>query len=341
VGCSATKPLEEILCDPVSYLPLKAHDSGVRCERSGLYYRNVDDTYLDLTPAGGSLRPPLPADHPASKGDSSLPLPIDVQRVAETIERVTQGRLRPTEFFQDGYTGDRAGVGVTTFQNPFVSQIYERGWRQSFSRAGFPGPDKEFEQAQKWLLPVAENGVILDASCGSGLFTRRFVTSAKYDQVIALDFSESMLQQTAQLCKENSLWSGGPSSLSSNTSANPILVRGDIARMPFASESIDGVHAGAAIHCWPAPALALSEISRILKPGGRAVLSTFMNPQIPFTDERTRKAVFGQLSQNSVIRAWEEGELRGLAESVGLRDFECNRNREFIIFKVEKPKITD
>jgi ubiquinone/menaquinone biosynthesis C-methylase UbiE len=31
------------------------------------------------------------------------------------------------------------------------------------------------------------------------------------------------------------------------------FIRADIARMPFLSDSLDGVHAGAAIHCWPSP----------------------------------------------------------------------------------------
>jgi hypothetical protein len=31
-------------------------------------------------------------------------------------------------------------------------------------------------------------------------------------------------------------------------------VRADVARLPFATGSIDAVHAGAAIHCWPSPA---------------------------------------------------------------------------------------
>lgn len=30
-------------------------------------------------------------------------------------------------------------AGTETFQNPLVSFVYERGWRQGFSWAGFPG----------------------------------------------------------------------------------------------------------------------------------------------------------------------------------------------------------
>lgn len=29
------------------------------------------------------------------------------------------------------------------FRSPLVSFLYERGWRQNFSRSGFPGPDEE------------------------------------------------------------------------------------------------------------------------------------------------------------------------------------------------------
>ena len=34
-------------------------------------------------------------------------------------------------------------------------------------------------------------------------------------------------------------------------------MRADISRLPFVSGSIDAVHAGAAIHCWPSPACAV------------------------------------------------------------------------------------
>lgn len=41
--------------------------------------------------------------------------------------------------------------------------------------------------------------VLVDLSCGSGLFTRRFVRSNQFKGVVAADYSETMLQQTRQL----------------------------------------------------------------------------------------------------------------------------------------------
>ena len=68
--------------------------------------------------------------------------------------------------------------GTTTFQSPLVSYVYERGWRQGFSWAGFPGADIEFDLAMGYLKP-AFGEVLIDMSCGSGLFTRKFAKSGK------------------------------------------------------------------------------------------------------------------------------------------------------------------
>jgi ubiquinone/menaquinone biosynthesis C-methylase UbiE len=40
--------------------------------------------------------------------------------------------------------------------------------------------------------------VLVDMSCGSGLFARRFVRSGRFAGVVAADFSESMLKQAKQ-----------------------------------------------------------------------------------------------------------------------------------------------
>lgn len=63
------------------------------------------------------------------------------------------------------------------FRSPLTSFLYERGWRQNFQTAGFPGIDKEFDELMEFLgeegTPM--NYTIVDMSCGSGLMTRRLV----------------------------------------------------------------------------------------------------------------------------------------------------------------------
>lgn len=43
--------------------------------------------------------------------------------------------------------------------------------------------------------------------------------------------------------------------------SNIALVRADVSRLPFSSGSVDAVHAGAALHCWPSPSNAVSAVS--------------------------------------------------------------------------------
>ena len=79
-------------------------------------------------------------------------------------------------------------ISTTLFQNPFVAFLYERGWRDRFASIGFPGPDVEAKSAREFI--GAEATTVLDASCGTGIMTRRL--ASEYKRVVALDFSATM-----------------------------------------------------------------------------------------------------------------------------------------------------
>lgn len=49
----------------------------------------------------------------------------------------------------------------------------------------------------------AEGGLLVDVSCGSGLFSRKFAKSGTYYGVIGLDFSENMLRQSYDFIKSD------------------------------------------------------------------------------------------------------------------------------------------
>ncbi|KAI5355544.1 Hypothetical predicted protein [Prunus dulcis] len=100
-----------------------------------------------------------------------------------------------------------------------------------------------FELAKDFLKPVY-GGSIIDTSCGSGLFSRLFARSGLFSLVVALDYSENMLQQ------------------------NIVLVRADISRPPFATSSADAVHAVYSVSNLAAMVLKVADISRVLRPGG-------------------------------------------------------------------------
>lgn len=155
------------------------------------------------------------------------------------------------------------------FTSPQVSFAYERGWRQGFAAAGFPGADKEYELVKEYFMPVNPE-VVIDMSCATGLFTRRLAKGGDYTRVIGCDYSDSMLSEARRRIEaDNDLKNG-----SGCTKID--LIRCDVGNIPMQTESVPALHAGAAMHCWPDLDAALSEIHRVLKPGGRYFASTFL-----------------------------------------------------------------
>ncbi|KAL8492327.1 hypothetical protein ACS0TY_023808 [Phlomoides rotata] len=224
--------------------------------------------------------------------------------------------------------GEPMAPSTQLFRLPLVSFLYERGWRQSFwFWGGFPGPEKEFELIKDYLKPVV-GGNIVDASCGSGMFSRLFAKSRLFSVVVALDFSEAMLRQCYDFIKQED---------DKFPQEDIVLVRADISRLPLASGSVDALHAGAALHCWPSPSAAVAEISRVLKPGGVFVATTYivdgLLSYIPLL--RPLRQNFAQLSGSHVFLS--ETELEELCTACGLVNFRCTRNRLFVMISAIKP----
>ncbi|KAA3466545.1 putative methyltransferase chloroplastic isoform X2 [Gossypium australe] len=223
-------------------------------------------------------------------------------------------------------------LATELFRTPVVSFLYERG------------PGKEFEMAKKYLKPVL-GGNIVDASCGSGLFSRLFAKSGLFSQVVvALDYSENMLRQSYEfIVKEENFPKEYKSSALDLVLKNiynfkfemeVTLVRADISRLPFKSSSVDALHAGAALHCWPSPSTAVAEISRVLRPGGVFVATTYIldGPFIPFL--RTFRQNVMRIVGSHIFLS--ERELEDLCRTCGLVGFTCIRNSRFVMISARK-----
>ena len=189
-------------------------------------------------------------------------------------------------------------VGQSFFQNPFISSIYERGYRQNFKTAGFPGIEKEFTEIDDFFIQAGAK-VVMDLSCGSGFMTRRLIKSGHYDRILCADLSPTMLAETLV----NTDREGLPA---------PEAIRCDASRLPLKDGVLDAIHAGAALHCWPRLEEALAEVYRVLKPGGVFYASTFLVQAYNIVNDRPGP------EQNSGFRLFEnEEELEGLLTDAG------------------------
>lgn len=163
---------------------------------------------------------------------------------------------------------------VCVYSQHFVCFLqYERGWRQNFQTAGFPGPDQEAALAMEYFEPAffsasMDNATLVDMSCATGLFTRRFAASKKYSRILGCDYSPSMLLEAGRRLRQEAV---------GETTTRVDLVRLDVAQLPMANASVTAMHAGAAMHCWPDVPTSVSEIYRVLPPGGRYFATTFLS----------------------------------------------------------------
>ncbi|KAL2642647.1 hypothetical protein R1flu_010234 [Riccia fluitans] len=223
--------------------------------------------------------------------------------------------------------GSIAPLGALFFQNPLIAYVYERGYRDNFRNAGFPGLDEEAQRALD-ILELARGEVIMDLSCGPGGFTRRFVSSGKFDMVIAADFSEAMLEQARDFIEGDK----------SVDLSKVVLVRADAARLPFETSSLAGVHAGAAIHCWPNVQTSVAEISRVLRAGGVFVASTFLVGAPEFLDETLKPLREAVNSLQLQLSLFSESDLKGYVESCGFVNYQSYTRGRYILFSATKPE---
>lgn len=239
--------------------------------------------------------------------------------------------------------GSRGGV----FETSQVSSLYEDyGWRDSFARAGFPGPDAELERALEYFGSAAQ-GTVVDISCATGLFTRRLANSGKFDTIVGLDISETMLAQCASRVEKR---------VATKIADRILLVRADVAQLPIETSSVDCVHAGAAIHCWPNAEIAVAEIARILKPGGIFCGTTFLDPVSGFVGQfvgdntpvgpivrrlRDARANAVNIGNDGVVRQWTEPELKATLENAGFVDFQRDRNWQYILYCGRRPSLDE
>ncbi|BAZ47850.1 type 11 methyltransferase [Nostoc sp. NIES-4103] len=153
------------------------------------------------------------------------------------------------------------------FRSPIISFFYERIlppiWAMGLRNLG--GIDVEFQQCTEFFGEDPE--IVVDISCGTGIMARRLALLGKYKQIIALDYSESMLAQLQQQMKLDGI---SPSQIT--------IIRGDVETLPLASDSVDAIYAGAAMHCWPNAETGIGNIYQVLRKGGKLFATTFLKP---------------------------------------------------------------
>jgi SAM-dependent methyltransferase len=117
----------------------------------------------------------------------------------------------------------------------------------------------------KWtleLLNLQSADRILEVGFGAGYGLTLVLDSAKHGQVTGMDLSPTMVQAAARR-NRTALGRG-----------KLVLLRGDIANLPFGQHRFDKLFSIHTFYFWPDPHAVLAQLISLLAPGGRLV-STF------------------------------------------------------------------
>ena len=128
-------------------------------------------------------------------------------------------------------------------------------WSQFYMRHIWCVDDNAIAKDVLQMIPNDFKGHLLDVPVGTMVFTAEKYQHLSQAKITGLDYSQSMLDIAIKRKKEMKL-------------SNLTLKQGDVLHLPFANNSFDGVLSMNGLHCFPCKENAISEIFRVLKPGG-------------------------------------------------------------------------
>jgi ubiquinone/menaquinone biosynthesis C-methylase UbiE len=203
-----------------------------------------------------------------------------------------------------------------------VVRIYEsRLWRRSVVATWKLGIS--FERERDLILRAAtlgEAATLLDLACGSGIYTRPLARRAHAGIVAGLDRSWPMLRYASQRVREEGL-------------DNVVLIHGTALQLPFPADRFDLVNCCGALHLFPDVPRVLSEVHRVLKPGGCFTVAAVYrrDGRIAAVGAAYRRQVFG-------VDAFSRGELESRLVRAGFDTIHCHHaKRLWLIMSARKP----
>lgn len=131
----------------------------------------------------------------------------------------------------------------------------------------------------------------LDLGCGTGELMNRILLRDSGKILTGIDLSENMLREAKAKLGNRAL-----------------LLLGDSERLPFGGGSFDVVFCNDSFHHYPAPDRVLSEIRRVLKPGGTFLMCDCWHPAAG----RAVINFYMRHSREGDVRIYSEHEMRKL-----------------------------
>ncbi len=213
------------------------------------------------------------------------------------------------------FVGDRAKLSPLqqAMEQPWIARSWERYVRPTVDTVLTRGRlDHDSEYTVLRNLLAAPPGPIVDLGCGAGLVLRRLSRDFPNHQVIGVDVSRPMLEEAMAQLREHA------------EAAD--FVRAQVPPLPFNDASLGAVVAVGLVHLVDELDTLLREVTRVLKPRGRFVATTY-----------EVGALARPLHRGAGLHPRSEATLRDAAARAGLVAFERVKVPPFLLWKAERP----
>ncbi len=162
--------------------------------------------------------------------------------------------------------------------------------------------------AHALLDRLKPTGRILDLACGTGLLSRIVAARSEVTQIDAVDVAPPMID------KAQSLWS--------TAAGKTTFTIAGAEALPFEDAAFDCAVCQQGLQFFPDKLAALREVSRVLKPSGRAAFSTWCyakdgNPVFESFEEIISRELGGDLVPFGPLSFGDRGEIARLAGEAG------------------------
>lgn len=186
-------------------------------------------------------------------------------------------------------------------EHPFLAPVYQHVWRPAWwlGAMAFDLPHllREKRKAIE-ALGLRPGSRVLDVACGPGNFTSAYADAVSPGGLaVGLDLSRPMLQQA----------------LRSNAAPGTAYLVGSALQLPFDDATFDAVACYGALYLMPEPFRALTEVARVVRPGGRVAIMTTTAPDAV-------RGVAQQLARPSGLRIFGPDDVTGRLREAGFTD---------------------
>lgn len=161
--------------------------------------------------------------------------------------------------------------------------------------------DRNVVDRIKAAARVADKMRVLDVGCGPGIMTAALAYDAK--EIVAFDITPEMISRARQRCETEGL-------------TNVQFQVGQAEKLPFEDASFNVIVTRLTFHHFSDPAIVLSEMKRVIKPGGTIIIADIISSEIP--EESELHNALEILRDPSHIRMIPRSEFKELIESAKL-----------------------